>query len=178
MSSSRLSLAAKLVALTVMASACSSSPNHAIPRPTTVATVTSTTLDSVDQEVVAAYRRYWDVYIAVGRELLLPDPRVGGIATGEGLRQLNSSFLAAKAAGHGLAGTIELDPHVIEVNGDQAVVRDCYASHIVVINRSTGKPLGPERPGRTLVTVTMVREDENWKVAAIRHEGDGCTAAQ
>jgi hypothetical protein len=74
-------------------------------------------------------------------------------------------------------GTIDLAPKVVTVSGDTATISDCYASHILGYDAASGRPKGPERPGRTLVTVSMVREAEAWKVGAIRHEGDGCTPA-
>lgn len=159
-----------------VAAGCSSGTSPVAAPETTVTTssATSTTLDPAEQAVVDAYRRYWQVYIAVGSEMKLPDPRLAEVATGEGLRTLGGAFLADKADGHVLRGTIDLAPSVIELAGDRAVVRDCYASHILVVDAATGRPLGPERPNRVLVTVTMLREGGTWKVVGIRHEGDGC----
>lgn len=158
-----------------VAAGCSSSASTT-PKPTasTPFTATSTTLDQGEQAVVDAYRRYWQIYIAVGSEMKLPDPRLAEVATGEGLRTLGSAFLADKAGGHVLRGTIDLAPKVVELAPDKALVRDCYASHILVVDAATGRPLGPERPERVLVTVTLVPESGTWKVLGIRHEGDGC----
>jgi hypothetical protein len=140
-------------------------------------TATTTTLNAVDQSILAAYRKYWEVYIAVGSEMRLPDPRLGEVASGDALRQLNSALLAGKADGEVFRGTIDLAPRVVSVSGDTATVSDCYASHILGYDAASGRPKGPERPGRTLVTVSMVREAGTWKVGGIRHEGDACTPA-
>jgi len=172
-------LVAALILAALVASGCSSGKGRSA-TPTTVTTaptVTSTTLNPVEQTILAAYRRYWDVYIAVGSDMRLPDPRLAEVATGEELRQLGGAFLAYKAEGEVFRGTIDLAPRVVSVSGDTATISDCYASHIIGYDAATGQPKGPGRPGRTLVTVTMVRDANTWKVAAIRHEGDECTPA-
>lgn len=137
--------------------------------------VTSTTLDQGEEAVLDAYRRYWQIYIAVGSEMKLPDPRLAEVATGDELRQLNGAFLADQAAGQVLRGTIDLAPEVLERTPERALVRDCQASQILVIERATGRPLGPAPPERTLITVTMLRDTGVWKVGGIRHEGAGCS---
>lgn len=158
---------------------CSSSASSRAtsPAPTTITSPpsTATTLDPAEQAVLAAYRRYWDMYIAVGSEMKLPDPRLAEVATGEELRQLNGAFLADKAAGQVLRGSIDLAPAVVERATDRALVRDCQASQILVVDRASGRPLGPAPSDTTLITATMLWEQNAWKVAGIRHEGDGCT---
>jgi len=158
----------------LVAAGCSSSASKTPEPGSSTSIATSTTLDKGEQTVLDAYRRYWQVYIAVGTEMKLPDPRLAEVATGEGLRTLGSAFLADKAGGHLLRGTIDLAPKVVDLAPDKALVRDCYASHILVVDAATGRPLGPERPERVLVTVTLVPENGTWKVLGIRHEGDGC----
>lgn len=167
-------LLATLVAGFVAAGCSSGASTTPEPSTSTSSIATSTTLDQGEQAILEAYRRYWQIYIAVGSEMKLPDPRLAEVATGEGLRTLGSGFLADKAGGHVLRGTIDLAPKVVELAPDKALVRDCYASHILVVDAATGRPLGPERPERVLVTVTLVPENGTWKVLGIRHEGDGC----
>src|SRR5207244_2437378 len=143
---------------------------------TTSARATSTTSAS-DAAVVAAWHHYWDVYVAVGSEMHLPDPRLADIATGEELRQLGSGFLAFSSDGQVLRGTSELDPKVVDVNGEQATLRDCYLSRILRYDKATGQPKGSPPTDRTLVTVTLQSDNGSWKVASIKHESDGCTSA-
>lgn len=162
------------------AAGCSSSASpKAAPTEATASAssqATSTTLDPATQAVLDAYHRYWQTYIAVGSEMKLPDPRLAEVATGEALRTLGGAFLADRTDGHVLRGTIDLAPEVMERTSGSALVRDCYASHIVVVDAASGRALGSERPDRVLVTVTLVPEAGTWKVAGIRHEGDGCAA--
>lgn len=171
-------LALALLAGFIAAGCSSSSSPGTAATPTTTPPATTTTVNTAEQAVLDAYRRYWDVYIAVGSEMKLPDPRLAEVATGEELRQLNSAFLSDQIGGQLLRGTIELAPQVIELDSDRAVVRDCQASNILVVERATGRPVGPAPRDRTLVTVTMLREVSAWKVAGIRHEGDGCSPGQ
>jgi hypothetical protein len=128
-------------------------------------------------EVIAAWHRYWQVYVAVGSEMALPDPRLAEVATGDALRALNTGFLAYRSQGEVIRGTVDLAPKVTAIDAARATLSDCYASHILGYNRATGEPVGREPSERTLVTVSMVLEGGNWKVAGIRHEGDGCTPA-
>jgi hypothetical protein len=139
--------------------------------------VSSSTTNPAESAVLAAWRRYWQVYVAVGSEMRLPDARLSEVATGDELRSLNSGFLAYKSVGQVIRGTIDLAPKLAALDGVRATITDCYASHILVYDAASGKPTGPEPSQRTLVTATMVLEGSTWKVAAITHEGEGCTPA-
>jgi hypothetical protein len=97
------------------------------------------------------------------------------VATGEELNALNTGFLAYRSQGQVIRGTIDLAPRVVSLDNGQATISDCYASHILGFVKATGQAVGPEPSERTLVTVRMVQEGGGWKVAAIRHERDGCT---
>ena len=141
--------------------------------PTTVATTTTTSPNDV---VIAAWRHYWDVYIAVGEQMHLPDPRLAQVATGEELRTLGGAFLADESEGHILKGSIDLDPKVVSVQDATAQVSDCYFSHILVYDQASGRPTGPGSSSRTLVSATLALDSGVWKVAAIRHEADDCSA--
>ena len=61
------------------------------------------------------------------------------------------------------------------IDGDNATVRDCYLSQIP--GYKNDQPVRPLDTRRRLVTVTFVRDAGIWKVSAVNHEADGCTAA-
>jgi hypothetical protein len=165
-------------ALAVALTGCSHNSKSGSPRAdASVTTSIATTTTTPSEAVVAAWRRYWDVYVAVATEMKLPDPRLAEVATGEELRQLGSGFLAFKSAGEIFKGTIDLDPKVSSIAGASATLRDCYLSHILGYDAATGKPKGAEDTTRRLVTVTLQLDAGVWKVAAIRHDGDGCTSS-
>jgi hypothetical protein len=107
----------------------------------------------------------------------LPDPRLAEVATGTELRQLAGGFLAFKSAGQIIRGTIDLAPRIVSVVGAEATLRDCYLSRILRYDRATAEAEGTAPAERTLVTVTLSFESGAWKVAAIKHESDGCTSA-
>lgn len=145
-------------------------PNPTRPSPSVTATATTAGAD-----VIAAWRNYWQVYVEIGSQANPSYAQLDQVATGQELTTLESGFLAYHAQGEVIRGSIDLAPKVIAVNDANATLTDCYASRILGYSQSTGQPVGTAPSQRTLVTVTMTREGETWKVAAIRHEGDGCT---
>ena len=165
--------------LAVAVAGCGHSAKHAAshtdPLPTTVIATTTTSPERA--AAVAAWRHYWDVYVAVGSEMKLPDPRLAEVATGEELRHLGGGFLAFSSAGQVLRGTIDLAPEVVSLASSEAVLRDCYFSHILRYDKATGQPKGAAPTRRTLVSVTIQLDGGAWKVAAIKHGGEGCTTA-
>ena len=168
----------RIVAIVVFlaATACSSGSHNAKSTSTTVDSPTTSTT-TVEDTVVVAWRHYWDIYVAVASEMKLPDARLAEVATGEELRQLGGGFLAFSSKGEIFKGTIDLDPKVVSITGSTATLRDCYLSAILGYDKATGKPEGSAPTQRTLVTVTLQLEGGVWKVAAIKHEGEGCTSA-
>jgi hypothetical protein len=155
-------------------SGCARDSKPAAAPTTTTSAVTSTT-SAKEAAVVDAWRRYWEIYVAVASEMKLPDARLAQVATGEELKQLGSGFLAFASDGELFRGTIDLNPKVLSVDSSAATLRDCYLSHILGYDAKTNQAKGAEDPTRRLVTVSMVMADGTWKVASIRHEGDGCT---
>jgi hypothetical protein len=142
--------------------------------PVTIAT--TTTLSPEKAAILAAWRHYWDVYLAVGSDIHMPDPRLAAVATGDELKQLGSTFLAAQAGNQELRGSIDLEPTITSDTATQATIQDCYFSHIVVTDRTSGDSVATQRKQRTLVTATFVLDSGAWKVASIRHDGDGCSS--
>jgi hypothetical protein len=138
-------------------------------------TTTSSTLPPDRTAVLAAWRHYWDVYIAVGEQMQLPDPRLAQVAAGQELQTLGGAFLAAKSEGEVLRGSVDLDPKVISIGNGTASLRDCYLSD--VLGYKDNKPVGPADPQRRLVAATLVLAGGAWKVSSIDHISDGCTAS-
>ncbi len=136
-------------------------------------TVTSTTV-AEGEAVLAAYRRFWDVYIAASNPMNPESPELAQNATGEELRTVQRTFLARKSAGEIFRGTIDLSPSVIEQATDRAVIRDCHDDNLVLLDAQTGAVKEPDDPVRKLVSVTLLREGGAWKVASIKLEAEGC----
>ena len=173
----RLLVGAAASCVAVMLASCGRGHPRAVdPTTTTAPVATTSTLPAEQAAVTQAWRHYWDIYVAVGSEMHLPDPRLVEVATGEELRTLGGAFLADMSQGHVLKGTTDLDPKVVSVVAGTATLRDCYFSRILVYSTATGQPIGSGDTNRSLVTATLVLDGGTWKVSAIRHEGDGCVA--
>lgn len=53
---------------------------------------------------------------------------------------------------------------------------DCHDDNLLLVDARTRAVKETDDPVRKLVTVTLVRDSGVWKVAAIKLEGEGCTA--
>ena len=103
-----------LATVVFLAAAACSSGSHNAKSTTTSVDRPTTSPTTVDDVVIAAWRHYWDIYVAVGSEMKLPDSRLADVATGEELRHLGGAFLAAKSDGEVFRGTIDLRPRAID----------------------------------------------------------------
>jgi hypothetical protein len=140
---------------------------------TTELTATSTT--TVADAILAGYRAFWDGYLEAADPMSPDHPVLERVATGGQLRQLRSAFLARRSAGEVIRGELDLAPRVTEVDGGNATVSDCYLDRTGVYDAATGQRKDRESGVRHRVTVRLVREGSDWKVASISREGDGCT---
>lgn len=177
--------AAVAATLLVAAAACSGSSsgkNRAASTTTqpapSVTTVTTAAKPSVDAEVLAAYRSFWDAYLAAGDPMNPQDPRLAEHATDGELETVQKAFLARRSAGEVIRGTLDLTPRVVSVHPDgrAATVTDCYADHTGVYDAASGTRKDTESGVRHLVTVEMVLQG-TWKVSSVTLERDGCTPA-
>ncbi|MEW6473867.1 MAG: hypothetical protein AB1679_16570 [Actinomycetota bacterium] len=160
--------------------ACSSDGSPAANRTTTTSTVpTTTTTTTVEPQAaaVAAYRAFWQDFLAAVDPMNPEDPRLAEHATGDQLAAVRKSFLAAKAAGNVIRGSLDLAPKVVHADATTVVLRDCYGDSTGLYNATTGVRQDKDDPRRLLVTATVTLVDGVWKVASIKYEGDGCTAA-
>ncbi|MEW6470653.1 MAG: hypothetical protein AB1679_00075 [Actinomycetota bacterium] len=171
--------------LVVAAAACSDSssredgdvsPETQPTQPAT--TVTTAAKPTVESEVLAAYRAFWDAYLAAADPMNPEDPRLAERATGGELETVQKAFLARRSAGEVIRGTLDLAPRVASVrpDGAAATVTDCYADHTGVYDAATGARKDSESGVRHLVTVEMVLQG-TWKVSSVTLERDGCTPA-
>jgi hypothetical protein len=172
-------MAAAATALILALTACSSSEkkpadSDATSKPAASAPTTITAPDP-GAAAVAAYRAFWQAYLAAADPMSPEDPRLAEHATGEELGTVRKAFLAYKAAGQVIRGTLDLAPKAVSVMVDIVLVRDCYDDQTGVYSVATGARQDQENPQRHLVTATVVNESGTWKVAAIKFEGDGCT---
>lgn len=172
---------APLAAVALLVAACGGGGDDggALPTAATTAPPLSTQSAGANERaaVLAAYRAFWDAYLAAADPMDPADPRLAEVATGEELRQLRSGFLAMKSAGEVIRGSLDLAPQLLGLERSSATVKDCYLDRTGVYDAATGRRKDPEGEVRYLVTVRLVREDGRWKVASITKEGEGCMPA-
>ena len=174
---------ALLVAAVLAASlAACSSGKHSSAEPatsTTTASTTPTTQTSAPgpgEEAVAAYRAFWQDFVAAGNPIDPESPLLAEHATGEQLAAVRNSFLAVKAAGQVLKGGLNLAPRVVSAEAATVIISDCYDDGTGLYSPD-GVRQDKEDPRRHLITATVTLVDGAWKVAKVKHEGDGCTAS-
>lgn len=176
---------AVLLAVTIAASACTSrhtTQSETAQQPNkSAAPLSSTTIliTSAEDELSAAVRAFWDLYLALGTHTGPFDSsstrtQLAERTTGDELRQLVRFFAANGAAGLAVRGEIDVAPHVLSVDGDTAQVRDCYDDRTGLYRVIDGGRVDTDDPLRHQVLMTFIREDSLWKVSAIREEGNGC----
>lgn len=144
---------------------------------TSASSSSTTTAPSLGTDAVVAYRAFWQAYLAAADPMNPEDPRLAEDATGEELAAVRSSFLAVKAAGHVIRGSLDLAPRVVSADPATVVLSDCYDDRTGLYSAETGVRQDKDDPARRLVTATVVLVDGVWKVSAIKNEGAGCTAS-
>lgn len=127
--------------------------------------------------MLTAYRSFWDAYLAAADPMEPLSARLAEHATGKELETLRTAFLARKAGGEVIRGTLDLAPRVVSFVGESATVRDCYLDNTGIYDAATGARKDTATRVRHLITASLVREAGEWKVSDLKREGDGCTAA-
>ncbi len=161
----------------------------AAPVPTTTTTsappsTTTTVPDATpnNEDVFDAVEAFWDMYVELGGLTDDFDPtalreRLEQHTTAAEMEQLFGYFQSNSLAGYEIRGDIESSLTVVERSQTEAEVRDCYDDTTGLYDIETGERLDEDSPAHHQVVLSLVFEDEVWKVAAIRDEGDGCTAS-
>lgn len=134
------------------------------PVASTATSVPTTVTPSPEDEVLAAYADYWEVYAAALRDR--DSSHLAEVMTGPRLDRGLQEVAALEAQGRAIALMVESDPVVLEVRGDQALIADEYQNNSYYIDPETKQPMGatPSAPETLKDTVTMQRIDGVWKV--------------
>jgi hypothetical protein len=167
-------------AAVVLGASCSSSGGSSATSTTTRRPPSSvgsaTTVASQEAEVLGAYRSFWDAYLAAADPMDPASPLLAQHATGAQLETVQRAFLARRAGGEVIRGTLDLAPRVISIVDDTAAVRDCYLDNTGVYD-AAGTRKDTATGVRHLVTATLQLDGGVWKVSDLKKEGDGCTTA-
>jgi hypothetical protein len=126
--------------------------------------IPTTTLDpeeATKAEIIEAYRQSREAFVAIasapnGR---VDDPRLSQYKKGTALAAAQLSIRKWRADGHVLKVTqLELNPRVVELGPDTAVVEDCTIDVSALVDQDTGEviePAGPPEPDLVAATYEL-----------------------
>lgn len=146
----------------------------------------STVADPLHQEIIDRYIGYWDARLAANSGTPNPgDPSLAEYATGEQLEMVTEE--TKDNLDQGLAFRPAVAPrnyrrvNVVSVDGDLAVVQECYVADGVIYRRDSGAIVNDEVATHN-VRGELRLVDGKWRVAHTRlvqrWEGvDGCALA-
>lgn len=173
--------ACSIAAAIALTASCSpgdgDSPSSTTTRRVPSSTTSTTAIAAQEAEVLSGYRAFWDAYLAAADPMDPESPLLAQHATGTQLETIQRAFLARRAGGEVIRGTLDLAPRVVSVVGDKAAVRDCYLDNTGVYDAATGTRKDTASGTRHLITASVERAGGAWKVSDLKKEGDGCTAA-
>jgi hypothetical protein len=141
---------------------------------TTNAGAPTTTSAPAKDDVLSAYRGFWDAYLAAADPMDPGHPDLARFATGASLERVRSSFTEHFKRGEVIRGTVDLAPIVEDIKGTSADLRDCYLDQTHVFDSATGKQVDPPDDATFEIVVTLQLVDGGWKVASLDKVADGC----
>ncbi|HMS71559.1 MAG TPA: hypothetical protein PKB03_00860 [Baekduia sp.] len=161
--------------LLVAALAAACGGDDADPTPTTIATgadpsptatiaAQPTSTPDPDAEVLAAYAKYWEVYIEALRNR--DDSRLDEVMTGPRLERGLQEIADLHAQGRAVQLVVENSPVLLEIRGDLALISDEYENNSYYIDPVTKQPVGATPVGSETLkdVITLQRVDGVWKV--------------
>jgi hypothetical protein len=133
-----------------------------------------TTEARADADVVAAYRGFWDAYLAAADPMDPAHPDLARFATGASLDRVRKSFADHFARGEVIRGKVHLSPSVEDLTDDTATIRDCYLDQTHVFDAASGKQVDDPGEATFEVVAVLVADHGTWKVSTLDKVGDGC----
>lgn len=155
-----------VVACACLAAGCGGS-GSATGGGTTTSDRTSTATNAATSAVLSAYRASQDAFETALRNA---NPNLASLPetmTGAQLASVRRALTSDQVNGIVGRGSVRLNPKVISLNANQAVVHDCLFSALELVYASTGKPVPPVTPPEhDAVTATLDQVSRGtWKVA-------------
>jgi hypothetical protein len=143
--------------------------------------IPTTTLDpeeATKAEIIDAYRQSFEAFVAVASDPngQLDDPRLAQHTKGTALTAAQLSIRKWRADGHVMKVTqLELNPRVVELGPDTAVVEDCNIDVSALVDQDTGEVVIPaEPPEPDLVTATYELSEGVWMQNGFKDPEDPC----
>ncbi len=174
---------AALLLLVVLAGACNGGSKTPAPAtstsnlPITIpvdATTTSTT--AVGEGLLAAYRRYFDAYLVLGRDPARPldDPSLAAATTEPFRQKVERNIDGLRRNSIRLQGDVVLRLRSSNVSGSAATLELCIRDDVDQID-ATGKQLTPPGPGKPeILAAGLVESTGAWVVDSSRTTGQPC----
>lgn len=178
----RLRTVVAVSALTVAVSACSS-PGGTTDLPAGSAAATSSAATpagagpAAGDQVLVAYRKFWDAVVAANKAADPASPGLAAVAADPELSRVRTTVSRNKIQKLSLRGQVAHTPKPATVSGATATVEDCYdISAWNPVNLSTGKPIevtDESGTGRYRARYTLRRSGAGWLVVDQKALG-GC----
>ncbi|RJQ07847.1 MAG: hypothetical protein C4558_08975 [Dehalococcoidia bacterium] len=153
--------------LLLVSTACGGATRETSTPTATATSVVVTPTPSVTQspyaQILAAYRRYWEVY--ADAILRLDDSRLGEVMTGPRLDRARQEIRDLTSQGHAVRIVVENEPVLGTINGNEATLLDVYKNASYLVDATTKQPIaGTGTPNMLKDAVTLVRVGDVWKV--------------
>jgi hypothetical protein len=138
---------------------------------------TTTTQESVEEEIVDAYEQSWRDFIRAGNP---PDPDADFLTdhnTGDALTTSRNMLNEFVAEGVVLRGTYEFDAEVVELGDGTATVEDCGLNQLEEVLAESGEVVEPFDDQRDGIVADLVLEEDAWKVTNLADTEEACANA-
>jgi hypothetical protein len=130
----------------------------------------TTTVASPEQEVLAAYRGYWDTWLAANDPPDPDHPHLSRFFTGTALERARTSIATNRTLGHAVrlpAGSrYAHHASVVELVGDTATVSDCAVDDSQLVVASDGSVLN-DQVVTSKASAQLQRHDSVWRVVDV-----------
>ena len=115
-------------------------------------------------EIVRAYRAYRTAFDQAADPPRPDHPALRRTAAGKELERLREVLDNDREVGLVRRGETELHPRVTEIEGDRAVIRDCYLERGAVYLAATGEVVFDPGDEHVNARITLRKIDDTWKV--------------
>lgn len=142
------------------------------PRPTVAASATPSPTATVEDEIVAAYLRYWEAYTKAA--LNLDSSAVEGFASGDELGSIRQEIESLRLQGVALRVVLTHKPVVIETTANSATLLDEMVNNSFYVDPKTKEPPIASGSGEVLRdTFYLQKVDGKWVVTRSVRQKEG-----
>lgn len=175
-----LILASSLLALAGCSDGGSDTSSKPSPAPTTVSPSASSTVNTEDAAVIAAYTRSWDAQTDAYSKASSADTDLKKTTTFKALADIEKDLAVMRKAGQVTTGKPAISPEVVKVTDAKiptATVADCVdTSHWTLIDKASKRqvPLPTTRLIKYVSTATLEKWGTKWMVTKLTAQEQSC----